>query len=76
MLIVTPAEARSTKTGLASTVADLVQEKETAEKEIRTSQQLVAKLRDDLEDSRKGAEQERGRTEDMRKELAVRHIAS
>ena len=65
------AETRSTKTGLASTVADLVKEREVADAESRMNRELIVKIRDSLEASKRDADLERSRTDSMKVELEV-----
>lgn len=65
------AEVRSTKTGLASTVAELVKEKEAAEREVASSQKTVAKLRDEIEASRLEVNRERSRADEAKKDMEV-----
>ena len=66
-----PAEVRSTKTGLASTVADLVREKEDSERESAAAQQMLMRLKDELETVRRQVELERSRADDSKKETEV-----
>lgn len=67
-----PGEARSTKTGLASTVADLVKEKEEAEAESLGLKRRIDQLENDLRAARTHADQEASRTVNVKKELEVR----
>ena len=66
-----PGEARSTKTGLASTVADLVKEKEEAEAETLELKKRINQLENDLGAAKTHADQEVARTGRIKKELEV-----
>lgn len=71
MVRVFTAEVRGTKTQLASTVAELMKEKEIAETESKTQRALVVQLKDQLQATNNNLTQERAMVAEIKQELEV-----
>lgn len=64
-------QVRETKTSLASTVAELIQDKDTAENEAKQQRLLVAQATDELERMKKNMAQEKKIVDGLKEEVEV-----